>query len=290
MTTWTICTVSKAFAQELMVLCRAVGLNVKAKCAGPGEWGSLDRWILSSRSLDDPETTRYISRDLRGRNIGEGLWIDPIDHISDSEAETLDVEVEDVHEYTAHGFVSHNTVSLEAGVAPGGHFAMGEWYIRRKRVSTFSPFRAVLDAAGYPSEPDIYSDNTLVYEFPQSQPGVRTQAQAGVFEQALQLIMLQREWSDNAVSFTLEFDPKTEGAQLGNLLAQIAPMVKSVSVLPRSGHYPQAPYEEITEREFKLRQKMVKPIDWSGFTQEGSGEADKYCNNNTCEIRPKESK
>lgn len=179
------------------------------------------------------------------------------------------------------------TVALLAGVAPGGHFALGRFYIRRKRVSELSPLRPLLDAAGYPVEKDVYSDNTLCYEFPQSQPGVRTQAEAGMFEQALQLCMLQREWADNSVSFTLEFDPEKEGVQLGNLLAQIAPMVKAVSALPRKNSYVQSPYEEISEREFKLREKMAKSIDWATYRGEGTGEADKYCNGPVCEIRPK---
>jgi len=179
------------------------------------------------------------------------------------------------------------SVSLLAGVSPGGHYALGEFYIRRKRVSMNSPLRPLLDAAGYPCEKDVASDNTLVYEFPQAQAGVRTQAQAGVFEQALQLVMLQREWADNSVSFTLEFDPVTEGPRLGNLLAQIAPMVKSVSAFPRKNDYDQPPYEEITQREYKLRLRMVSEIDWAGYRSEGTGEADKYCAGKTCELPPR---
>lgn len=183
------------------------------------------------------------------------------------------------------------TVSLLAGVSPGGHFAMGRFYIRRKRVSTMSPYRAVFDAAGYPWEPAVDGDNTVIYEFPQAQPNVRTQALAGMFEQALQLCMLQREWSDNAVSFTIEFDPVTEGDQLGNLMAQIAPMTKSLSVLPRHHDYKQPPYEEITEREYKLRVRMVKSLDWSLYAGgEGSDEPDKFCEAGVCEIKAREVK
>jgi hypothetical protein len=178
------------------------------------------------------------------------------------------------------------TVSLLAGVSPGGHFAMGEFYIRRKRVSTLSPYKALLDAAGYPFE-KAEGDNTLAYEFPQAQPHVRTQKQAGMFEQALVLCMLQREWSDNAVSFSISFNPKSEGPLVGNLLAHIAPMVKSVSVMPLENDYELAPYEEISEREYLLRRKMEKPIDWSSYRGVGSDEADKFCNNatGTCEVR-----
>jgi ribonucleoside-diphosphate reductase alpha chain len=182
------------------------------------------------------------------------------------------------------------TVSLLAGVSPGGHFAIFEHYIRRKRVSDLSALRPLLQAAGYPCEKDAYSDATQVFEFPLSQPGVRTAVKAGMWEQALQLCMLQREWADNSVSYTVTFDPATEGAQVGNLLAQIAPMVKAISALPRDRigeeqTYVQPPYEEISERELKLRQKMVRPIDWSIFRGEGTGEADKYCNAGICEVR-----
>jgi ribonucleoside-diphosphate reductase alpha chain len=190
------------------------------------------------------------------------------------------------------------TVALLAGVSPGGHYAIFEHYIRRKRVSNLSPFRPLLDAAGYPSEPDAYSEGTRVYEFPISQKGARTAAQAGMYEQALQLVMLQREWSDNSVSYTVTFDRRTEGLQLERLLAHVAPMVKSLSALPRDGEgeeqtYAQAPYEEISEREANLRRKMLKPIDWTAYKQIGrqeASEADKYCQGMTCEIPKREVK
>lgn len=180
------------------------------------------------------------------------------------------------------------TVSLLAGVSPGGHFALAEYYIRRKRVSVSSPLRPLLEAAGYPFEKDVASDQTLVFEFPMAQPGVRIEKDAGMWEQALKVCELQREWSDNSVSYTVTFDRRTEGAQLGNMLAQIAPMVKTVSCLPRQtaeeSDYEQLPVEAISKREYLLRVKMVRPIDWAAFRGEGTGEADKYCNTSVCEV------
>ena len=51
--------------------------------------------------------------------------------------------------------------------------------------------------------------------------------------------------------------------------------------------YEQLPVEAISKREYLLRVKMVRPIDWAAFRGEGTGEADKYCNAGVCEVRPK---
>lgn len=179
------------------------------------------------------------------------------------------------------------TTALLPGVSPGGHFALFEHYIRRKRVAVNSPVHRLLVEAGYPHEKDSYANATDVFEFPISQPGVRTQTQAGMHEQALQAVMLQREHSDNAVSYTITFD-KQEGERLGNMLAQVAPMLKSVSCLPREEHgYKQPPYEPITREEFERRAAAVRPIDWAAFAEARGDavEADKFCSSGVCEVK-----
>ena len=255
-----------------------------------------------------PETNAVISRN---RRIGVSL-----SGVSDWEAKTTVAHMTSVLRLGYKAVVAENqslaaeagirpsircttvkpagTVSLLAGVSPGGHFALAEFYIRRKRVSVNSPYRKLLEDAGYPFETDVASDQTLVFEIPMAQPGVRTEKDAGMWEQALKVCELQREWSSNSVSYSVTFDRKTEGPQVGNMLAQIAPMVKTISAFPRQSaeesDYAQLPVEAISEREYKLRVKMVRSIDWSAFRGEGTGEADKYCNGPTCEIPKKESK
>jgi hypothetical protein len=62
-----------------------------------------------------------------------------------------------------------------------------------------------------PHEPDVFSKNTEVFEFviDQGNKGqIKPATDVSLWEQAMMLVLLQREWSDNAVSNTLYFRPK----------------------------------------------------------------------------------
>jgi hypothetical protein len=78
---------------------------------------------------------------------------------------------------------------------------------------------------------------------------------------------VQEKWADNMVSCTVYFDPETEGGQIGQMLTQFAPLIKSVSMLPHTGKgaYTQMPYEEITPEEYDERVRRIPKIDWSAF-------------------------
>ena len=90
--------------------------------------------------------------------------------------------------------------------------------------------------------------------------------------------MYQREWSDNIVSCTVYFDPKTEGEQIEYMLAQFAPIIKSVSLLPHSeaGAYKQMPYKGISKQEYEKRLKNILKIDWGSFGG-SDGIESKFC-------------
>ena len=176
------------------------------------------------------------------------------------------------------------SISLLAGVSPGLHFPTHSFCIRRVRVGMSSPIAKTLIASGIPHEKDTYSDNTWVFEFVIDQSHTRPASEVSVWEQASLLTTLQREWSDNAVSVTLYFNPKTEGHQLEHLLAQYAPLVKSLSMLPHTeaGVYAQSPLEGISKEEYTRRRAALPKIDWTVFTG-GDGEMAKYCTNAGCE-------
>ena len=177
------------------------------------------------------------------------------------------------------------SISLLAGVSPGLHFPTHRFCIRRVRVGATSPIAKTLIASGIPHEKDTYSDNTWVFEFVIDQSHTRPASEVSVWEQASLLTTLQREWSDNAVSVTLYFNPKTEGHQLEHLLAQYAPLVKSLSMLPHTeaGVYKQSPLEGISKEIYDLRRAALPKIDWSTFTG-SDGQFAKYCSNDTCQL------
>ena len=53
------------------------------------------------------------------------------------------------------------TVSLLAGATPGMHFPESQYYIRRVRLSKQNPLVPILEEAGYKTEDDHYTPNTV---------------------------------------------------------------------------------------------------------------------------------
>lgn len=94
-----------------------------------------------------------------------------------------------------------------AGEISGMSFKNFEYMLRRHRQAADSSLSQALIDAGVPYEKDVVSANTLVFEFPLYIEGSKEAFKASLWEQAQNLITLQREWSDNAVSNTLNFRP-----------------------------------------------------------------------------------
>lgn len=177
------------------------------------------------------------------------------------------------------------TISQLVGVSSGMHFPTFQYAIRRMRVGNTSSICNVLKAAGVPYEEDHYSANTTVFEFPIDQGKTRKANTVSAWEQFSLLSMLQREWSDNMVSCTIYFDPKTEGSQIEDMLALFAPVIKSVSMLPHSdaGAYVQMPYEGISKEKYNARLAKMPSIDWSTFVG-SDGIESRFCTNDSCEV------
>jgi len=179
------------------------------------------------------------------------------------------------------------TVSLLAGATPGLHYPESRFYIRRIRVSKYSPLVPPLEKAGYTVEPAFGSEgSTVVVEVPVDVgDGVRTVNEVSMWEQMSMAAFMQKYWADNQVSCTVTFDPETEGSQIAYALNYFQYQLKGISLLPKSdvGVYRQMPYEEITEKEYH---KMVKKLKFLSFRQVKGNEAivDKFCNNDACEI------
>lgn len=177
------------------------------------------------------------------------------------------------------------SISQLAGASPGVHYPQFGRYIRRMRVQIQAPIAEFLVNAGVPHELDVVSDNTIIFEFPINLGKVRGQREISMWQKGAIAAMMQRHWSDNAVSTTVTFSPKDEGSQVGDFLALTMPQLKSISMLPIDDKvYQQMPYEEITLKEYEERAAMMPEIDWSQFVG-GEAEAELYCTTDYCEIR-----
>jgi ribonucleoside-triphosphate reductase len=161
------------------------------------------------------------------------------------------------------------TISQLVGCSAGMHFPTFQYALRRMRVGNTSNICKVLKAAGVPYEDDHSTANTTVFEFPVEHGKTRNATLVSAEEQFSILAMLQSQWSDNMVSCTIYFDPKTEGAQIDDILRQFVPLIKSVSMLPHSdtGAYIQMPYERLTKEQYETRLAEMPSIDWNTFAK-----------------------
>jgi hypothetical protein len=239
-----------------------------------------------------------------------------------------------------------------AGRQSGAGYPTFRYTLRRINVGVGTPIDNVLIAAGIPYEDSVYTPNTHVFEYPIEQGPARPATEVTLWEQAMNLVLLQREWADNAVSNTLYFKPKWslvatglagrliqigdyfidmshpswsidrlgnpieqeeffenkgrikividrktlvwkvfkfnpdhEEDQVADMLSHIAPLTKSVSLLPHSdiGIFKQMPEEGISKEEYERRVAALRPIDWSRFG-DSDGSDERYCVGDKCSI------
>jgi len=175
------------------------------------------------------------------------------------------------------------SISLLPGSTPGIHFGVSSrFHIRRVRVAVNDPLSRWASACGYHVERAVGDAYTNVVEFPCDYgPGVRSEAEASMQDQLDCTFLAARHWADNAVSVTVKAD-EAELRSLRAWLPIIEQRVKAISFLPRSDHvYAQAPYEAITEAEYRARLADVRPVPITAGV-EAVGE--RYCTNDSCGI------
>jgi ribonucleoside-triphosphate reductase len=176
------------------------------------------------------------------------------------------------------------TISLLNGSSPGLHAPYAKYYVRRTRHATNDPMSLSLMEAGVPYELDQYDStgHTLCFSFPMkarhSDVTVQNESLRDQFERQY---TVQRYWSDNAVSATITFD-KDKPEELAACLKEFVPQLKSTSCLPKAHGYAQAPYEEITEAEYR---KMAAVINMNASLERGAEFDLDECASGSCPVR-----
>ena len=179
------------------------------------------------------------------------------------------------------------TTSLVFGTCAGAHYPYAEYVIRRVRVASNHPVLAKVIEAGYHVEDSVNERNTKVVSFPLHYGQVRSADTISLSKQAALLVLLQQEFTDNAVSISLTFDPVTESEDVAEVIADLAPNVKSFSMFPRdNGAYKQMPIEAITKEIYESRCIGLKRIDWSDLSG-GILEEPIFCTGDKCELPSK---
>jgi len=183
------------------------------------------------------------------------------------------------------------TVSILAGESPGVHWTVGGKYFNRAiRFRNNDPMLPLFKMANYRIEPASEDPTgTSVVFFPIKSEARRSEKDVSIYEKMALAATAQRYWSDNSVSVTISFDPEKEASDIGTALHMYDGQLKTVSFLPMmSGTYPQMPYTQITEQQYKDEGVMkLFPIDFSGvyagMAADAIGEA--FCSTDACEVK-----
>ena len=254
-----------------------------------------------------PETNKVVARNRRIgiSKTGVAEWLSNIGSFSYIRLSRDDYEVvkETAHFYAKEAGVPDpirlttmkpsGSVSLLAGVSSGMHYPTFPYAIRRIRVAADSPIDLVMSGSGIKPETSLKEPGTHIYSFPIEQSKARPATSVSAWEQFALLATTQREWSDNAVSCTIYFDPETEGDQIEFMLGHFVPLIKSVSMLPHTpaGAYDLMPYEGITKERYEEEIKKLKPINWNLYREKqksaplsGPDSSILFCDNDSCMI------
>jgi hypothetical protein len=159
------------------------------------------------------------------------------------------------------------TLSLLPGVTPGIHPTYARYYIRRIRFSSDDPLIELCKSKGYDVEPVISIDgsrslDTMVISFPIKAPKSSIIAASVTAVNQLRFQhFAQIFWADNSVSTTCYYHKEELPAIKDYLRKYYNDNIKTVSFCLHSEHgFLQAPYEEITEQQYKEMSKGQKPI------------------------------
>lgn len=162
------------------------------------------------------------------------------------------------------------TVPRLFGVRSGWQWPTFGYTLRRVRVGATHPICQILKDAGVPNEPDVFSQNTTVFEFPIDQGSngrVSPATDVNIYKQAMLLVLLQREWSDNAVSNTLYFRPKWNQIKKYDLDTTSPQLTKTEILEEVAQYFPEHSWlnilqdQEIEYENYKLKLEVDKYTD-----------------------------
>ena len=183
------------------------------------------------------------------------------------------------------------TVSQLALCASGIHPNYSRYYVRTVRQDNKDPVTDFLIAQGVPHEPAYDKpDTTTVFSFPVEAPETSVfRTDVGAIGQLEIWKDYQEFWCEHKPSITVYYKDH-EFFDVCSWVWKNWNVMSGISLLPYdNGSYRQAPYQEITEEEYKQMMESFPSIDWDllvpferGDTTTGTQEL--ACSGGACEF------
>jgi len=183
------------------------------------------------------------------------------------------------------------TVSQLVNSASGIHPRYSDYYIRTVRGDVKDPLTIFLKDQGVPNEPDVMAkETTTVFSFPVKSPRKSVKrSQLTAINQLELWKQYQDYWCEHKPSITV-YVREEEWMAVGAWVYEHFNTVSGISFLPYDDHiYRQAPYQEITGKEFRKLSKEFPVIEWEKlreFEKEDTttGAQEYACSGGLCDI------
>lgn len=186
------------------------------------------------------------------------------------------------------------TVSQLVDASSGMHPRFAQYYIRRVRISSHDPLFKMLRDQGVPYQPEVGQNKnvtTYVFEFPIASPQ-NSKVVNGDYKALDQLEhwkLIKENYTEHNPSNTIYIE-EDEWLSVANWLWENWDIIGGLSFLPKTNHiYMLAPYEKITQEQYKELRQQMPEIDFSQLSKyelEDNTEGAKTlaCAGNVCEI------
>ena len=180
------------------------------------------------------------------------------------------------------------TVSQLVNSASGIHPRYSQYYVRTVRASKDDPISTFLRSQGVACEDSVTNDKDYVFSFPIKSPkGSVMRNDMSAIDQLEHYKVFQESWCEHNPSITV-YVREHEWLEVAAWVYRNFDFIGGVSFLPHSDHiYRQAPYQEITEEEYKELAARMPTINWDEFTEDEDN-VQSYkelsCTANNCEL------
>lgn len=155
------------------------------------------------------------------------------------------------------------TVSQLVDSASGIHPRYAPRYVRRVRSDIKDPLTQFMLDQGFQGEPDVTNPQNVVFSFPMQAPSHAVLRNDRTAVQQLEhWLLFKQHWCDHTASVSI-YVREYEWLEVGAWVYEHFDDITGISFFPYSDHvYQQAPYEELSEDQFKeLVAKTPKTLD-----------------------------